>query len=93
MLCGPAGLLSGSGEPGAAVSMTRKRANATKPEGSLELRYGSWSNIGGTVDLGTPLSADGNPRGRFIMDVASSILLSTVTTSTARPITAPSTPI
>ena len=72
MLRGPAGLLSGSGEPGAAVSMTRKRANATKPEGSLELRYGSWSNIGGTVDLGTPLSADGNLRGRFIMDVASS---------------------
>lgn len=71
VLRGAAGLLTGSGEPGAAVSITRKRANATRPEGSVELRYGSWSRLGGTVDLGTPLNADASVRGRFIMDVAS----------------------
>lgn len=71
VLRGATGLLTGSGEPGAAVSIARKRATATKPEGSMELRYGSWNRIGGTVDVGTPLNADASVRGRFIMDVAS----------------------
>lgn len=71
VLRGATGLLTGTGEPGAAVSITRKRANATKPEGSVELRYGSWDRIGGTVDFGTPLTEDGRVRARFIADVAS----------------------
>lgn len=71
VLRGSAGLLTGSGQPGAAVSITRKRATARETEGLLELRYGSWNRIGGTVDVGTPLNADATVRGRFIMDVAS----------------------
>lgn len=71
VLRGATGLLTGSGEPGAAVSITRKRANARAPEGSMELRFGRWDNIGGTLDLGTPLNADASVRARFIMDADS----------------------
>lgn len=71
VLRGATGLLTGSGEPGAAVSITRKRANAREPEGSMELRFGRWDKIGGTLDLGTPLNADASVRARFIMDADS----------------------
>ncbi|WP_323718089.1 TonB-dependent siderophore receptor [Paracoccus aminovorans] len=71
VLRGATGLMTGSGEPGAAVSITRKRANARTQEGSMELRFGSWDKIGGTLDLGTPLNADASVRARFIMDADS----------------------
>lgn len=71
VLRGATGLLTGSGEPGAAVSITRKRANATQQEGSMALRYGSWNRVGGTIDMGTPLNADASVRARFILDADS----------------------
>lgn len=71
ILRGSAGLLTGTGEPGAAVSITRKRADSDVAGGSVELRYGSWNRIGGTLDVASPLTGDGRVRGRFIMDVAS----------------------
>lgn len=71
VLRGAASLLSGTGDPGAAVAVTRKRADATEQQGQIELRYGNWNRVGGTVDIGAPLNADATVRGRFIIDVAS----------------------
>jgi outer membrane receptor for ferric coprogen and ferric-rhodotorulic acid len=71
VLRGAAGLMTGAGEPGAAVSITRKRADATTQKGSMEMRFGSWSEVGGTLDLGTPLNSDASVRARFILDVDS----------------------
>lgn len=71
VLRGASGLLTGTGEPGAAVSITRKRATSPTFGGTAALRYGSWNRIGGTLDVSTPLNADGSVRSRFIMDAAS----------------------
>ncbi|MBK4215337.1 TonB-dependent siderophore receptor [Paracoccus caeni] len=71
VLRGATGLLTGTGEPGAAVSITRKRASSDVAGGTVELRYGSWNRLGGTLDLSQPLSGDGRVRSRLIVDVAS----------------------
>nr|WP_246399665.1 TonB-dependent siderophore receptor [Amaricoccus macauensis] len=71
VLRGATGLLTGTGEPGAAVAITRKRASSPVFGGTAALRYGNWNRIGGTLDVSTPLNADGSVRSRFIMDAAS----------------------
>lgn len=71
VLRGAAGLLSGTGEPGATVSITRKRASSPVPTGVSSVRIGSWNQVGGTLDVSTPLNAEGTIRSRFIVDAES----------------------
>lgn len=69
---GATGLLTGTGEPSAAVHIERKQATATETTGQVELRYGSWNQVGAVVDVGGKLDGDGRLRARFVADVGSS---------------------
>ncbi len=62
---GATGLLTGAGNPSASINLVRKHPT---PDFSLKASVsgGSWDNYRGTVDLSTPLSADGRVRGRFV---------------------------
>ena len=50
ILKGPASVLYGRGLGGGTVNLVSKQANFDSPS-SISLRGGSWSNVGGTVDL------------------------------------------
>ncbi len=63
---GATGLMSGAGDPSAAVNMVRKHANSTELAGQLTAEIGSWSQRVGTVDLSTPLNSNGTVRARVI---------------------------
>ena len=64
---GATGLLSGSGDPSAAVNLVRKRANAASLTGKVSLSLGSWDHRGGMVDVGTPLNSDASVRTRVVV--------------------------
>ena len=66
MLRGASGLQSGAGYPSGTINMVRKHANSKVFTGSVALEAGSWKRHGGTVDLSTPLNADGSVRGRAV---------------------------
>jgi outer membrane receptor for ferric coprogen and ferric-rhodotorulic acid len=63
---GATGLLSGAGNPSAAVNLVRKRASSKVFTGSVEATLGSWQHRGVTLDLGAPLTADGSIRARLV---------------------------
>lgn len=63
---GATGLLSGAGNPSAAVNLVRKRASSKVFTGSVEATLGSWQHRGLTLDLGTPLNQDGSVRARVV---------------------------
>ena len=63
---GATGLLSGAGNPSAAVNLVRKRADARSFEASSALSVGSWDDYRAVADLATPLTADGSVRGRLV---------------------------
>lgn len=63
---GATGLLSGAGNPSAAINLVRKHATAQQPEGSLLLSYGSWNNFRSVGDISTPLNQDGSVRARVV---------------------------
>lgn len=63
---GATGLLTGAGNPAASINLVRKRADSKVLAGELSLGAGSWSNHRGSVDLSTPISADGRIRGRLV---------------------------
>ncbi|WP_430390227.1 TonB-dependent siderophore receptor [Dyella sp. 20L07] len=63
---GSAGLLEGSGEPGGLVNFARKRPTAdAEVSGSLSL--GSWNDRHLDLDVGGPLTASGDLRGRAVV--------------------------
>jgi outer-membrane receptor for ferric coprogen and ferric-rhodotorulic acid len=64
VLRGADGLLGGNGNPGATVSMVRKRPLQTD-QLVLDARTGSWSNNRVEVDATGPLAFDGALRGRM----------------------------
>lgn len=63
---GANGLLTGTGNPSATVNMVRKHAESREFSGSVSAGIGSWNQHRTTVDISTPLSEDGEVRGRFI---------------------------
>lgn len=63
---GANGLLTGAGNPSAAVNMVRKHANRHQPEGEISASYGSWNKQRYVMDVQSPLNAAGNVRGRVI---------------------------
>ncbi|CAM3134778.1 outer-membrane receptor for ferric coprogen and ferric-rhodotorulic acid [Paracoccus aminovorans] len=68
---GASGLLTGTGDPAAAVRITRKQADARELTGSVETRYGTWNRFGATLDVQSPLNAQGSLRGRLVADLYS----------------------
>jgi len=63
---GATGLLTGAGNPAASINLVRKRADSKVLTGELSLGAGSWSNYRGSVDVSTPITADGRVRGRLV---------------------------
>ncbi|MFT9638632.1 TonB-dependent siderophore receptor [Alcaligenes phenolicus] len=65
VLRGPAGLLSGTAEPGGVVNLVRKRpTRELRFEGQVSA--GSWNNYRAEADLSGPLNKDGTLRGRVV---------------------------
>lgn len=68
VLRGPAGIFSGSGDPGGVVNLVRKRAKAdTALSGALSV--GSWNTTQGDVDVTGALNESGTVRGRAVMSL------------------------
>lgn len=63
---GATGLLTGSGNPSAAINMVRKHADSREFQGSVTGSYGTWDKQRMVLDLSAPLSESGNVRGRMI---------------------------
>ncbi|MDU9403422.1 TonB-dependent siderophore receptor [Pseudomonas sp. zfem004] len=67
ILRGASGLLQGTGSPGGAINLVRKRGQAT-PTVALTGKAGSWDHYGLQLDAGGPLTSDGRVRGRMVLD-------------------------
>lgn len=63
---GATGLLTGAGDPSAAINLIRKRADSHVLAGTLTASAGSWDNYRASLDLSAPLSHDGSVRGRIV---------------------------
>ncbi len=67
VLRGASGLLQGTGSPGGAINLVRKRGQA-KPTVTLTGKAGSWDHYGLQLDAGGPLNDSGTVRGRMVAD-------------------------
>lgn len=63
---GATGLMTGAGNPAAAVNLVRKRPDSKVFAASGTLSAGSWDTVRAEADVSTPLTADGNVRARFV---------------------------
>jgi len=63
---GATGLMTGAGNPSAAINLVRKRATAKDVTGSVEGGVGRWNERRAMVDLSAPLSKDGAVRARVV---------------------------
>ncbi|MFJ4345509.1 TonB-dependent siderophore receptor [Pseudomonas sp. NPDC089401] len=67
VLRGASGLLQGTGSPGGAINLVRKRGQHV-PTVTVTGKAGSWDHYGLQLDAGGPLTADGRVRGRLVAD-------------------------
>jgi outer membrane receptor for ferric coprogen and ferric-rhodotorulic acid len=67
VLRGASGLLQGTGSPGGAINLVRKRGQAA-PTVTVTGKAGSWDHYGLQLDAGGPLNQSGTVRGRFVAD-------------------------
>ncbi|MBH3406825.1 TonB-dependent siderophore receptor [Pseudomonas glycinae] len=67
ILRGASGLLQGTGSPGGAINLVRKRGQAA-PTVSITGKAGSWDHYGLQLDAGGPLNQAGTIRGRLVAD-------------------------
>ena len=65
---GATGLLTGAGNPSAAINMVRKRANSKEFTATTAINVGSWDTYGAMLDVSTALSSKGTVRGRVILN-------------------------
>ena len=63
---GATGLMTGAGNPSAAINLVHKRATARDFTGSAEVGVGRWDERRTMVDLATPLNAAGTVRARVV---------------------------
>ncbi|ODN68217.1 TonB-dependent siderophore receptor [Methylophaga muralis] len=63
---GASGLISGEGNPSAAINLVRKKADSKEFTGYASISAGSWDRYQGTVDISTPLNESGTVRGRLV---------------------------
>lgn len=64
---GATGLMTGSGNPSAAVNLVRKRAGSQDFKGTAELGLGSRNEVNATVDVASGLNESGSVRGRAVI--------------------------
>lgn len=64
---GANGLMTGAGNPAIAINMIRKHADSKELTGRLSTSFGSWNNYSSTADISTPLTSDGDVRGRLVV--------------------------
>ncbi|MCH4248943.1 MAG: TonB-dependent siderophore receptor [Acinetobacter populi] len=64
---GATGLMTGPGNPSAAINMVRKRATSKEFTGNVGVSAGSWNNYRTTADLANRLNASGSLRGRAVV--------------------------
>lgn len=67
---GATGLLTGAGEPSAAINLVRKHADSDTFTGSLAVEAGSWDRRAATVDVTMPLNRAASLRGRVVASAA-----------------------
>nr|WP_283950188.1 TonB-dependent siderophore receptor [Pseudomonas piscis] len=67
VLRGASGLLQGTGSPGGAINLVRKRGQDA-PTVTLTGKAGSWDHYGLQLDAGGPLNDAGTVRGRVVLD-------------------------
>ncbi|MDR5172355.1 TonB-dependent siderophore receptor [Methylobacillus flagellatus] len=67
VLRGASGLLQGTGSPGGAVNLVRKRGQLEKAI-VMTAKAGSWDHYGLQLDAGGPLNEEGSLRGRIVID-------------------------
>lgn len=67
ILRGASGLLQGTGSPGGAINLVRKRGQ-NAPTVTVTGKAGSWDHYGLQVDAGGPLNQAGTIRGRVVAD-------------------------
>jgi outer membrane receptor for ferric coprogen and ferric-rhodotorulic acid len=63
---GATGLMTGAGNPSAAINLVRKRATSKELTGSAELAIGSWNDYRTQLDVSTPLNKEGTVRARVV---------------------------
>jgi outer membrane receptor for ferric coprogen and ferric-rhodotorulic acid len=63
---GATGLMTGAGNPSAAINLVRKRATSKELTGSAEIGLGRFSERRALVDVSTPLTQAGNVRARVV---------------------------
>lgn len=63
---GATGLMTGAGNPSAAINMVRKHADSREFKGDVSAEYGSWDKQRYVVDVQSPLTDDGRIRGRVV---------------------------
>lgn len=67
VLRGASGLLQGTGSPGGAINLVRKRGQ-NAPTVTVTGKAGSWNHYGLQLDAGGPLNQSGTVRGRLVAD-------------------------
>lgn len=63
---GANGLLQGAGEPSATINLVRKHAVSRDLALDVSLEAGSWGRMAVTGDISTPLTSNGDVRGRLV---------------------------
>jgi len=63
---GASGLMTGTGNPSASVNMVRKHANSREFTSNVTAEYGSWNKQRYVADVSSPLTENGNIRGRAV---------------------------
>jgi len=63
---GATGLMTGAGNPSAAINLVRKRATSKELTGSAEVGIGRWNERRGMVDVSSGLNASGTVRTRVV---------------------------
>ena len=66
---GATGLMTGAGNPSAAINLVRKRATSKELTGSAEIGIGRWNKRHAQVDVSTGLNAAGTVRARVVGEV------------------------
>lgn len=63
---GATGLMTGAGNPSAAINLVRKRASSKQLAGSAEVTVGRWDKRRVMADVSTALNESGSVRGRVV---------------------------
>ncbi|QJE00596.1 TonB-dependent siderophore receptor [Massilia forsythiae] len=68
---GATGLVTGAGNPSAAINLVRKHADSKSVTGNVEAAVSSWNGRRVLGDVSTPLNTDGSIRGRVVGEYTS----------------------